>query len=117
MPGEAKDLISQLPSLLQAVLQSLPPGPDKRITKQTIEAELAQKLNIDEGRARDVLAIVGYTIATNVSTGQMNDVRGQLPEELRPVFADSPSKAYSQRHGLVYGPERLPNIPTETHLH
>jgi CBS domain-containing protein len=33
-PGEAKDLIAQLPSLLQPMLQALPPGPDKFITEK-----------------------------------------------------------------------------------
>lgn len=114
---EAKDLISQLPSLLQAFLLPLPAGPDKQITRQSIEDELAQRLKLDAGHAAAILEIVGFTIATNVSPGQMNDVRGQLPEELRSVFSVFPSKAYSHYHGLVHGPERLPNIPTETHLH
>jgi uncharacterized protein (DUF2267 family) len=34
--GEAKDLVAQLPSKLQPILQGLPPGPDKLITRETV---------------------------------------------------------------------------------
>src|SRR5688572_24265632 len=57
--GEAKDLIAQLPSLLQPKLQALPPGPDKLITRETIETELVQRLNVDPARAAQLLAVVG----------------------------------------------------------
>ena len=58
-PDEAKDLISQLPSLMQPALSALPPGPDKRVTRQTIEEELAQRLNAERIRAAELVAAVG----------------------------------------------------------
>jgi uncharacterized protein (DUF2267 family) len=85
-PDEAKDLIAQLPSLLQAGLLALPPGPDKLVTRGTIETELARRLDVDAARAGRVLASVGASIADSVSAGQMADVRGQLPDDLRGVF-------------------------------
>ncbi len=90
-PDEAKDLIAQLPSLLHPALHALPPGPDKLITRDTIEAELARRLAVDRTHAARLLAAIGVTIAENVSRGQMDDVRGQLPEDLRGVFAGAPS--------------------------
>lgn len=86
-PDEAKDLISQLPSLLQPALLALPPGPDKLITREWIESELARYLEVQPARAAKILAAVGSTIARNVSEGQMEDVRGQLPDDLRGVFS------------------------------
>ena len=86
--GEAKDLIAQLPSLLQPTLQALPPGPDKLITRSTIEGELVQRLGVDPPRAAQILAAVGRTIAHTVSAGQIKDVQGQLPEDLRGIFSD-----------------------------
>jgi uncharacterized protein (DUF2267 family)/predicted transcriptional regulator len=86
-PGEAKDLISQLPSLLHADLYALPPGPDKNVARETIEVSLAERLGIDLGRAEKILVAIGQTIAQNISDGQMEDVRGQLPETLRQVFS------------------------------
>jgi CBS domain-containing protein/uncharacterized protein (DUF2267 family) len=87
-PGEAKDLIAQLPSLLQPKLSALPPGPDRLITRESIETELAQRLGVDPSRAAQLLAAVGATVAQSVSAGQIKDVQGQLPEELRGVFSD-----------------------------
>ncbi len=94
-PGEAKDLISQLPSLLHAALFALPPGPDKAITRESIEAELADRLRIDPARAAQILAAAGSVIAQNVTEGQMEDVRGQLPEALRETFSVTARRAGS----------------------
>ena len=92
-PGEAEDLIAQLPSLLQPGLYALPPGPDRLVTRETIEQELVRQLGVGRKRAADVLTSIGALIAQTVSTGQMDDVRGQLPESLREVFADDSSPA------------------------
>jgi uncharacterized protein (DUF2267 family) len=89
-PHEAKDLIAQLPSLMQAALSALPPGPDKRISRQTIEAELVQRLNVDPTRATQLMVSVWATVAQSVSPGQMKDVQSQLPDELRGVFSEVP---------------------------
>jgi len=89
-PGEAKDLIAQLPSLLHPKLKSLPPGPDKGITRETIESDLVQRLDIDPVRAAIVLRAVGVTVTQSVSAGQIEDVHSQLPEVLRSTFAGLP---------------------------
>ena len=94
-PGEAEDLIAQLPSLLQPALYALPLGPDKLITRETIEQELAQQLGVEPSRAAKLLAATGALIAQTVSTGQMEDVRAQLPESLRDVFLEAPVTATS----------------------
>lgn len=92
-PEEAKDLVSQLPSLLQPDLMSLPPGPDKQITRESMESALVQRLDVDPTRAAQLLAAIAATIVRNVSHGQMEDVRQQLPAPLRAVFSDSPPPA------------------------
>ena len=79
-PNEAKDLIAQLPSLLQPTLRALPPGPDKTITRQTIEAELSERLGTDQSHTWQILVVVGDIVAQSVSTGQIDDVHGQLPD-------------------------------------
>ncbi len=95
IPGEAEDLIAQLPSLLQPSLYALPPGPDKQITRETIEQELVQQLGVEPSRAADLLARIGALIAHIVSPGQMKDVQGQLPESLRNIFSDATAPAAS----------------------
>ena len=66
------------------------PGPDKSVTRDTIEAEIVRQMHLEPGRAGRVLAAVGSVIADSVSTGQMDDVRRQLSRDLREVFS-SPS--------------------------
>jgi uncharacterized protein (DUF2267 family)/predicted transcriptional regulator len=84
---EAKDLIAQLPLRIGERLQSLPAGPDKTITEAAIVAELARRLGVTPPRAREVLDAAVRTLDANVSAGQMQDIRHQLPKELRAVFA------------------------------
>jgi uncharacterized protein (DUF2267 family)/predicted transcriptional regulator len=96
-PNEAKDLISQLPSLLQPTLRALPPGPDKTITRQTIEAELSEQFGSNKSYTWQILVAVGDVVAQTVSPGQIDDVHGQLPDDLRGILSGSktPVGAYA----------------------
>jgi hypothetical protein len=75
MPGEAKDLISQLPSLLQPRLSALPAGPDKLVTRQSIESEVGQRLDVGLQRAAEILSAIGASVSECVTPGQIDDVR------------------------------------------
>ncbi len=86
-PPEAKDLIAQLPLRIGDRLRALPPGPDKEITEEGILTGLAGRLGVTSDRAREVLEAAVRTLDANVTAGQMEDVRHQLPKELRSVFA------------------------------
>jgi CBS-domain-containing membrane protein/uncharacterized protein (DUF2267 family) len=88
-PDEAKDLIAQLPSLLHPRLRALSPGPDRRITRQTMEADLRERLGVDQTRAVQLLEVVGGTITQTVSPGQVKDVQGQLPLDMRGILSSS----------------------------
>jgi uncharacterized protein (DUF2267 family) len=91
-PDEAKDLIAQLPSLLHPRLHGLSPGPDRRITRQTIEADLRERLGVDQTRATQLLDVIGSTITQAVSSGQIEDVQGQLPEDMRGILSSASSE-------------------------
>ena len=80
------DLIAQLPLRIGERLRGLPPGPDKSITAEGILAELSERLGVESVRAIEVLDAVVKTLDANVSAGQMQDVRHQLPKDLRSVF-------------------------------
>jgi CBS domain-containing protein/uncharacterized protein (DUF2267 family) len=95
VPGEAEDLVAQLPSLLQPSLYALPLGPDKLITRETIELELSRELGVEPTHAAEILACIGALVAQSVSHGQMEDVRGQLPESMRAVFSRPTAAAAS----------------------
>ncbi|MCO5101987.1 MAG: DUF2267 domain-containing protein [Burkholderiaceae bacterium] len=86
-PDEADDLIAQLPSLLQPSLYALATGPDRLVTRESIEQDLARQLDLGPARAARLLAAVGALIDQAVSPGQMDDVRGQLPASLREIFS------------------------------
>lgn len=85
-PGEAKDFIAQLPSLLQPSLRTLPHGPDKSIDRKAIVAELSKQLGLDTAQAERLIGPVIGTIAKTISPGQVEDLRSQLPEDLRSLF-------------------------------
>jgi uncharacterized protein (DUF2267 family) len=85
-PDEAEDLIAQLPSLIQPTLRAQASGPDKSITRETIEAELIKRVGVMPDRAAELLSVVGAAVAHAVSPGQIQDVQGQLPKNLREIF-------------------------------
>lgn len=87
--NEAKDLIAQLPSLLQPALRRHALGPDKTIDLAAMQGALAERLGLQPERATAVLDAVGTVIAQSVTDGQMEDVRKQLSKELRSAFADT----------------------------
>jgi uncharacterized protein (DUF2267 family) len=84
--GEARDLIAQLPLLLQGHLAPCVDGPDRTVSTQTIVDELGRSLAVEAARASDVLRAVFKVISENVSAGQIGEVRGQLPDEMKALF-------------------------------
>lgn len=85
-PEEAMDLIAQLPLKIAEELRDLPPGPDKDITLDTMTAALVTEVGVSQARAEELVAAVARTLDENVSAGQMDDIRRQLPKELRHAF-------------------------------
>lgn len=87
-PREANQLIAQLPALLQPGLRAGPPGPDKSIGHASIVAELQERLGVDPAQADAIIATVSGMIAGSISYGEAEDVRSQLPGELRTLFRE-----------------------------
>jgi CBS domain-containing protein/uncharacterized protein (DUF2267 family) len=85
-PEEAQNLIAQLPSLLQSQLTDCFDGPDRSVTTQAMTEELARSLNLDSERAGQSLRAVFRVISENVSAGQIEEVRGQLPDEMKALL-------------------------------
>lgn len=86
-PDEAMDLVAQLPLKLAEELRDLPPGPDKSITLETMTEGLANELGISPSEAEGIVSAIARTLDENVSPGQMEDIRSQLPAELRNAFS------------------------------
>jgi CBS domain-containing protein/uncharacterized protein (DUF2267 family) len=85
-PDEAQDLIAQLPSMLRPQLNQCAGGPDRSVSTQAIEDELSRSLGVNAESATDVLRAVFKVITDNVSAGQIREVRGQLPDEMKTLF-------------------------------
>ncbi|HKS85899.1 MAG TPA: DUF2267 domain-containing protein [Pseudolabrys sp.] len=85
-PEEAQHLIAQLPSLLQSGLDDCLGGPDRSVTMLAITDELARSLGIAPENAGTTLRAVFNVVAASVSSGQIREVRGQLPEEMKSLF-------------------------------
>jgi CBS domain-containing protein/uncharacterized protein (DUF2267 family) len=85
-PEEAQHLIAQLPSLLQPRLDDCLGGPDRSVTAQAMTDELTRSLDLVQGRASESLRAVFKVISASVSGGQIAEVRGQLPQEMKALF-------------------------------
>jgi CBS domain-containing protein/uncharacterized protein (DUF2267 family) len=85
-PEEAHQLVAQLPSLLQPGLDQCLDGPDRSVTINAIEQELASVLGVDAKSARLALQAVTKAIAASVTAGEIAEMRGQLPGDMRKLF-------------------------------
>jgi uncharacterized protein (DUF2267 family) len=85
-PGEAQDLIAQLPLLLQGQLTQCADGLDRAVSTKAIESELSRSLGLAPERASEILRAICGVISENVSPGQIKEVRGQLPDEMKVLF-------------------------------
>jgi CBS domain-containing protein/uncharacterized protein (DUF2267 family) len=83
---EAQHLIAQLPSRLQPRMEQCLDGPDRSVTTSAIETELGRALAVDSDKATTTLQAVCRALADTVSKGQIDEVRGQLPEGMKQLF-------------------------------
>ena len=85
-PQEAQHLVAQLPSKLQPRLDQCLDGPDRTVTADAIRDELARALGLDREQANAALHAVFKATGNAVAAGQIDEVRGQLPEEMKRLF-------------------------------
>jgi uncharacterized protein (DUF2267 family)/predicted transcriptional regulator len=85
-PGEAKDFASQLPSVLREKLLDLPAGPDVDITLESIEAEMAQRLELDRRSAATLVRQVADCLSDVMDVHEVRHLVQQLPREMKSIF-------------------------------
>lgn len=85
-PGEAQHLIAQLPSKLRPQLDHCIDGPDRNVTADAIKRELGTVLGLGAERADIVMRAVFRVIASTVASGQIEEVRGQLPDDMKQLL-------------------------------
>ncbi len=86
VPQEAHHLVAQLPSRLQPKLGKCLDGPDRSVTTEAMHRELTKALGIDAKQAAGALQAVFKAVSDIVAPGQIEEVRGQLPEEMKSLF-------------------------------
>lgn len=92
-PPEAGDFLSQLPAeVRERVASETRSGPDRGVTRESIDGEMQQRLGVDHAEARELVSRIGAALSRLVSPGELEDVRGQLPEAMRSILEVSPSR-------------------------
>lgn len=89
-PAEASDFVSQLPAGIQERLRDLPAGPDRSVSLETLEQEMAEQLNVGEERATLLVRQVAAVLPEFVTVGEFEQVVSQLPSDMKAVFALRP---------------------------
>jgi uncharacterized protein (DUF2267 family) len=86
-PAEAEQLIAQLPSVLRERLAHAPRGPDRGVTRATLEQAVANRLGIDRAHAGEVVLVVCDALGATISSAKFEDVQSRLPADLKNLFA------------------------------
>jgi len=86
VPEEALHLIAQLPSKLHSQLDQCLDGPDRAVSGDAIRNEVGRTLGLDQQQATVTLRGIFAAVRNTVSRGQIDEVRGQLPEEMKELF-------------------------------
>jgi len=84
---EAGDFLAQLPtSLRDYAIANVPAGPDPGVRRDLIEDQIAAALGVGPDRAAHIVRRVGQVLATSISEGELEDVRTQLPSDMKAIF-------------------------------
>jgi len=89
-PNEAHDFVSQLPSIMRERLDGLPVGPDPQVTRASLEADMAMRLDLDREAATQLVRRVAVSLSDFVSEPEIEQVIGQLPRDMKQMFAPAP---------------------------
>ncbi len=85
--AEAHDFVAQLPSRMRARLAGLPAGPDVSVTRESLEADMATRLDLDPERAAALVRRVALCVGDFVTEAEAEHVIAQLPPDMKEIFA------------------------------
>jgi uncharacterized protein (DUF2267 family) len=86
LPEEARQFLAQLPTRLAERIEPEVEEADRGITRSRIEHAVATRLSVDHERAAAIVRQVSTVLAQNISAGELSDLRGQLPPDLKELF-------------------------------
>lgn len=85
-PGEAGNLIAQLPSYLHEELLSERAGPDTSLNLSVLERCVRMAMRVSDEQAYTALLAFTDTLMMSISKGEVKSLRAQLPEDIRDLF-------------------------------
>jgi uncharacterized protein (DUF2267 family) len=85
-PEEARQFLAQLPSLLAERIEPEVEEVRREITRASIEHAVATRLSVSLARAAEIVRDVAAVLAEHISAGELADVRGQLPADLKELL-------------------------------
>lgn len=88
--GEAEDLAAQLPEELARSLTSS--GPKENFGLQEFLRRLGEREGIEAEQAEEHAKAVFTVLQEMVSTGELTDIRSQLPDEYERLFGLGPGR-------------------------
>lgn len=83
---EALHFMAQLPSRMRPKLETCLGGPDRAVSTQAIEQEVGRVAGVGADEAGPIMRGVFKVLSRSVSPGQIAEVRGQLPEEMKELL-------------------------------
>jgi CBS domain-containing protein/uncharacterized protein (DUF2267 family) len=86
--AEADHLLAQLPEIVRERLWFVRRGPDRSVTRASIEQRLCERLDLDPARAADLVMRLGRALGSSAASGEVAHVYAQLPSEMRSIFAN-----------------------------
>jgi CBS domain-containing protein/uncharacterized protein (DUF2267 family) len=85
---EAAHALAQLPSRLREYAQAhVASGPDRSVTRDSIEAELDRQLELGPERAAEVLLQTIRALETSIDDGELHGLARRLPTELKHLLS------------------------------
>lgn len=92
LPGEAKDLESQLPLKLQELLEHARIGEEapQRFGKETLIEMVASDLDTTPEEAESIARRVFATVRSQISLGEAEDVEAELPPDIADLWRTPP---------------------------
>ena len=87
-PRQASRVVMQLPALYRTRLRELPPGPDRSISRASVDAETARELGVEPTRAAEIVEGVGRALVHGTRLRQV--LSRCLPRDLATILRESP---------------------------
>jgi uncharacterized protein (DUF2267 family) len=95
-PGESSDFASQFPSMMRDWLLDLPAGPDRHVTREAIDAEMAERLHLEPNDADYMVQRVGAALGNLLGDSEIQHVATQLPMALRSILVPEAPRGGAQ---------------------